>query len=507
MKNFFYEFRNSLKNRYALIISVVLVSAFVAYSIHVGEEYNASQPVSLETYGYGINQNGNLTASIQVLSQYGMPVAGSLVNVKNTHSLNLSGITNRAGFYNFTIVENSTLSNSSLYNGAGDYYEVTHFGQKVHGILEVYTQPINSYFYGKTANNSSEQASPRFRLIPVYLKQDATRIGVEIIHLSLGDNTTPPVYLYYHTGKLPVRDSPGENNSAPPNASDEKFIGKVYVNTVLILPLSNLSISNGTYYFFSLRTSSGKIISQLNTTLSNAIPSRNLSQFFIAEIEDNVNLLLPFLSLALSFISYGKDKTEGTIDSVLRLPITRRTLILSRYLASFVLLSISTVTALILSDLIYQYYFGEFLDLKTLLYCEWALLVIISSNLGIGYLLGRILNSEMNLLGSLFSIFIVLDLFWSYPGFSLIPEFVSYLLGIIPQSEALYHFYVVMYLINPTSYDILTQFILGIGNSAMTNYANSLFSQLTFIYIYFVVGALWSIVPILLMFGISKKRL
>ena len=61
--------------------------------------------------------------------------------------------------------------------------------------------------------------------------------------------------------------------------------------------------------------------------------------------------------------------------------------------------------------------------------------------------------------------------------------------------------------LNPTSYDILTQFILGIGNSAMTNYANSLFSQLTFIYIYFVVGALWSIVPILLMFGISKKRL
>src|SRR5579875_2192916 len=242
MKNFCYEFKNSLKNRYALIISVVLVSTFVVYSIHVGEEYAASQPVSLETYGYGINQDGNLTASILVISQYGMPVAGSLVNVKIAHSLNLSGITNRAGFYNFTIEENSTFLNSSLYNGTGDYYEVTYSGQEVHGILEVYTQPINSYFYGKTANNTSIQVSPRFRLIPVYLKQDATRIGVEIIHFSLRDNPTPPVYLYYHTGKLPVRDSPGENNSAPPNASDEKFIGKVYVNTVLILPLSNLSI-------------------------------------------------------------------------------------------------------------------------------------------------------------------------------------------------------------------------------------------------------------------------
>ena len=515
MKNFCYEFRNTLKNRYGLIISIMLVLTFVAYSVHVGEEYSANQPVSLETYGYGIKQNGNLTGSIQVLNQYGVPVAGSFVDVKNTHSLNLSGITNRAGFYNFTIVGSSTLLNESLCSGTGDYYEVTYLGQKVHGILKVYSPPINSYFYeklgnnctGATMNKTREQLIPRYKLIPVYLRDNVNRIGLEILHFSLGGNTTQPVFFYYHKGKYTVRDSLEENNSIALNTSNEKFIEKVSVNTISILPLTNLSISNGTYFYFSLYTRSGKLLSQLNITLSNAIPSRNLTQFFIAEIEDNVNLFLPFMALALSFISFGRDKTGGTMDSVLTLPITRRTLILSRYSASLVLLTISTITGLIFSDLIYYHYFGALLNLTTLLYCEWALFVIISSNLGLGYLLGRILNSETILFGSLFLIFIVLDLFWSSTRFSLIPEFVFYLLGIVPQSDALYHVYVIMYLINPTSYDILTQFILGTGNSAMSVYAYSLFSEMTFIHIYFVVGGLWVIVPILLMFGISKKRL
>ena len=126
-----------------------------------------------------------------------------------------------------------------------------------------------------------------------------------------------------------------------------------------------------------------------------------------------MGFLIPILAIFAGYLTYGRERTSGVLESVLKRPVTRGELISSRFASNAIAIMIAVGLSMIFSDLIIHHYFGMYLSTYFSLYFIWTYVVEGIAFLAIAYLFSHVVKSQGALLGGSIGVFVVFDLFWS----------------------------------------------------------------------------------------------
>ena len=214
-----------------------------------------------------------------------------------------------------------------------------------------------------------------------------------------------------------------------------------------------------------------------------------------------LGLLIPILAVFSGYLTYGKDRTSGVLESVLKRPVTRGGLIFSRFVANAVAIIIAVGVSMIISDLIIDHYFLMYLSDYFSLYFVWTYVVEGLAFLGIVYMFSHIVKSQGALLGASIAVFIVLDLFWS-----IIPVAILAALNVSSSSNAYVLGTIAFDYISPSGFSSLVQtmFTGKIGIISSVSIDPSSYGLVAPVLI--VVCLLWIAVPFAIAFNLARNR-
>ena len=164
---------------------------------------------------------------------------------------------------------------------------------------------------------------------------------------------------------------------------------------------------NGTrilYVPFAVTELYPAVTSSISITESNNI----LTGFF----QEIFGFLIPLVAIIQAYNSYGRDRISGVLDSVLVRPVSRLGLSLSKFISSFIALSVATLAGLGIDDIIAFYYTKSFVSSTLILPTALSLLVELGAFVGIVMLLSHVVRSSVALIGIGIGLFILFDFFW-----------------------------------------------------------------------------------------------
>ena len=214
-----------------------------------------------------------------------------------------------------------------------------------------------------------------------------------------------------------------------------------------------------------------------------------------------MGLLIPILAVFAAYLTYGKDRTSGVLESVLKRPVTRGSLIASRFTSNAISIFIAVGLSMIFSDLIINHYFGMYLSTAFSLYFVWTYLVEGVAFLAIIYMFSHIAKSQGAVLGAAIGIFVVMDLFWS-----IIPLAILSALKIASSSATYVYGLIAFDYASPSGYSSLVQtmFTDKIGLISAQTIEPTAFGIVAPILI--IAGILWMIIPFSISFVLAKYR-
>ncbi|MGC8609195.1 MAG: ABC transporter permease, partial [Thermoplasmata archaeon] len=232
-----------------------------------------------------------------------------------------------------------------------------------------------------------------------------------------------------------------------------------------------------------------------------AMTQRGLQSLVFLGTSEILGFLIPILAVFAAYLTYGKDRTTGVIESVIKRPITRGQLISSRFLSNSVAIIGSVALSVIIADLIIFHYFGMYLSPTFTLYFIWTYIVEGLAFLAVVYLFSHLVKSQGSLLGGAIGLFVVMDLFWS-----IIPVAILSALGISSTSNSYIITSIGFDYASPAGYSTLVQTLFtdrfGFITSMPIN--PSLFGITSPILI--IAGVLWMIIPFMAAYMLAIKR-
>ena len=153
-------------------------------------------------------------------------------------------------------------------------------------------------------------------------------------------------------------------------------------------------------------------------SLSNSV--QNVGQYvpptpealFTALSSSILSLVVPLMAVLVAYNSYGKDKANGVLESVLTRPVTRRGLGVARYVAVLLSIAIALVATMAIMEGISQAMIGKVLPFTFALYTVGALVVEAAAFAGLTMLISHAVRSAGGIIGIGIGLWVVLDFFW-----------------------------------------------------------------------------------------------
>lgn len=225
-----------------------------------------------------------------------------------------------------------------------------------------------------------------------------------------------------------------------------------------------------------------------------------LQTLVLTGIGTTLGLLIPILGIFTAYLTYGKDRQTGVLESVIKRPVTRQGLITSRFLANSVSIGVAVLISMLVGDLVIRYFFNMDLTLYFSLFFIWTYIVEGLSFLALMYMFSHIVRSQGALLGVAIALFIVMDIFWL-----IIPAAVLGGFGVSRVSSTYIYGNVAFGYASPAGYGGLVQFLftnhVGLLSTATVNPAAYGVTAPILI----VAGILWIMVPFTLAYYLSRK--
>lgn len=482
MKPIIYEIRRSLTSKFVIIMIVAIVglSSLLAY-----ESGSTFSPVSIPakpslTYGYYINGN-SLTVVGYDHNAYGSPFP----HVTDSFTYNGSvynATSGLSGFANVTIPIDPSATISLYVN-----YTYKEFRLPITTSLGRYSINTSITYSGlqMVSGLTSE----------IYNPTNKSDVGLELFYVG-PDGATAPSYTVY------IGNLSSSFLRSPTTDYTFKYVESGF--TVLnVFPDVSYSQKNITFAALAENAtgvpSSPKIIGPM--TFYSPITQSELQSLVFSGTSAILGFLIPILAVFAGYLTYGKDRTSGVLESVLKRPVTRGGLIFSRFVANAVAIIIAVGVSMIFSDLIIDHYFSMYLSDYFSLYFVWTYVVEGLAFLGIVYMFSHIVKSQGALLGASIAVFIVLDLFWS-----IIPVAILAALGVSSSSNEYVLGTIAFDYISPSGFSSLVQtmFTGKIGLISSISIDPSSYGLVSPLLI--LVGILWIAVPFAIAFNLARKR-
>ena len=486
MKPIFYEIRRVITSKSALVILVLMI-VFPALIAVSAASRNSSITLSVNSEAYGWGSNGTYNATVLLFNNYGSPVSGAAVSYY-VGGKNITVDTNAHGFANSTfrnITRNELGITSPNQTGYGLNY--SYRGGSQLGLppgdmqVAVYQNQTNPYFtnnilrtYGPSGAVNDTFSNSRYSFNTFSVQNSPQLTGILLTYNAAEIAKSPPVYLYYlplqnttnqfiETGS--VTYSSGMKNAPSPanyNESQMKLYSEYTSSPMIDIIPSNLTVhTNTTAYAFELFSSNGTELAWIELQLLISYSPSGVSQIFFTTDLPLLSFFVPLIATVSAYQTFGKDRASGAIASVIVRPISRRTLMASRFVSNVVSVTGASALALGITSLIYEHYLGIYIPASALILSLWSLLVMTGAFVGIVYLASMFLKSSGQIIGTSIGLFVVLVLLWVFP-LPIIPLMISSFLFRQPIGTFGYASSIIgLYYVSPAGFSSLTSYLSG----------------------------------------------
>ena len=481
MKPIAYEIKRTLTSKFVIIMIVAIVGLASLLAYESSSTFSPSPVSSRPSVVYGYYSSGsNLEMVGYAHNAYGNPVSKITVDyIYNGTSYNETSGPN--GFANATI----NIGTSHKANVSINYS------------YSVFRRPITSAQITKSISNTSIPSGLEI-ITGIVNPTNNTRFGFELFYVGSGGSAAPSINFYI--GSSSLNQTGIVSNS---NFSYKDISGFTVKN---IYPSVTYADHNNTYSAVATN-SKGSIISY--ATFGRGLPLTDYTPLTQSELQSLVfsgtseilGFLIPILAVFAAYLTYGKDRTSGVLESVLKRPVTRGGLITSRFTSNAISIFIAVAFSMIFSDLIINHYFGMYLSTSFSLYFIWTYLVEGVAFLAIVYMFSHIAKSQGAVLGAAIGVFVVMDLFWS-----IIPLAILSALKIASTTTTYVYATIAFDYASPSGYSSLVQtmFTNKLGLISAQTIVPSSFGITGPILI--IAGILWMIIPFAIAFTLAKTR-
>lgn len=413
MKPIAYEIKRTLTSKFVIILIVIIVglASLIAYesaksevptsssaqtSIYLNVGYYVSGS-TLHVVGLPVNNLGQPSIGIGSAS-LSYEYAGTYKNM----TLSSSGYANTT----FTITNNS---NTEL-NASFSYRLIRGFSNS----------------YQLTYNLNFSRGYSGISMIPVTDPSNSTITGMNLFYVGQNGTSAPSMSVFYYNG---TSDKPGQAFVLPAYFSSMNVSGFHDIN---VFPDFNAS----TYTYSSVRAvivSSKAIPSSFGSFSSPILPDygknfsvyvsfdssyhpltqKEVQSLIFTGVTSIITFLLAILAVFEGYLTYGKDRTSGVLESVIKRPVSRGALIGSRFTANAVSIALAVVLSMLSANFFIHYYLHLYLTTSFDLYFIWSFVVEGLAFLALVYMFAHIVKSQGALLGSAIGLFVVFGLFWT----------------------------------------------------------------------------------------------
>lgn len=465
-----------------LMVAIIGFSSLLAYETSVN--YNSSPFTSRApavSYGYYLS-GGNATIVTYSHDIYGQPYDNLNLYLLD-QGLNYAAVSGLDGFANVTLPYSATGTTSVVMN-----YTYTLFGTTLSSPKITVTISPLLQFTGYSISTGLVDS------------MNNSNIGFLVMYVGPNGSLSEPVNTFVGTY------SPGEtSNALVANATDDIAMSGFTVMSVFPqIPSSLLNQS----FALAIKNQSGAYV---HPTIDSAyflgrvsayvpITQTLLQNVVLSGIGTTLGLLIPILGIFTSYLTYGKDKVTGVLESVMKRPVTKQGIITSRFTANAFSIGISVILSMIIGDLIIIHFFGTGLSLYFSLFFIWAYMIEGLAFLSLMYLFAHIVKTQSFLLGIAISMFIIMDMLWL-----IIPAALLGGLG-IPRASSTYILGNVAFgYASPAGYGSLVQFYFTDHIGFLSNVSvNPAAYGVTEFYL-ILAGLLWVLVPYAITYYLARN--
>ena len=484
MKPFTYEVRRTLTSKFVILLIVAIIGLSTLLSYESAVNFNTTPLASRTpavTYGYYLS-GGNATIVTYAFDPYGQPYSDLNVNY-NDQGITYSSVSGASGFANVTLPYDATNNTAVSMN-----YSYTVFGTSFSSPkVTINISPLLPY-----AGYSISSG--------IISRENNSNIGFQVLYVGPNGSLSPQVTAYVGTYSL------GETSSyLISNATYEANLSDFSIVTVF--PHVPPDLLNRTFAIALIDSSGGYVHPSGNiayflgrASVYMPITQTMLQNLVLTGIGTTLGLLVPILGIFTAYLTYGKDRATGVLESVMKRPVTRQGIITSRFLANSVSIAFSVVVSTIIGDLMIRHFFGMDLSLYFSLFFIWTYIVEGLAFLALMYMASHLVRSQGFLLGIAISLFIVMDIFWL-----IIPAAVLGGFGVSRVSSAYIYGNVAFGYASPAGYGSLVQFYftnhVGFLSTVTVNPAAYGVTEWTLI----IAGIAWILVPFAIAYSLAKR--
>ncbi|EQD40835.1 hypothetical protein B1B_14777, partial [mine drainage metagenome] len=225
-------------------------------------------------------------------------------------------------------------------------------------------------------------------------KSSISNRSLAIIGVNVNNSIEYPLYAY----ALPLDEKSGTTIYLGTLGQKISLNGTIYAGKISspgyqVIPTNfgNKSVSGE--YLIYLVNSTNVIYAASTDSLYTTTTQTSVTTGFIAILSELFAFLIPLLAIFSAYLYYGKDKTNGTMESILPRPVTRGRLITSRFIANIITSLIAIGIGILVIDVLSSKYTGVLLPGYQLLELIWAYFVIAAAFIGLVYLITQLTKS------------------------------------------------------------------------------------------------------------------
>lgn len=517
---FLYELKRAFTGKTVIILVLVIVAFSYLSASSTAQTSAPGLNMVTNAYGYGSNETYHLV--VHAYGRYGTGINGAPVNITLGGGKFLAGFTDQSGYANFT-VRNTTLSKlepsstkgmNPAVNVATLLYNVSYTSGSSTSIssnyMSVYSNQTDSYFFNSEFLDKSPngtlynvtRSSGRYSINTLQVQGQPSRYALDMQYEGNVSITSGPVDIYYKSYQYQRINGGLEfgYNSSSLNETNMTFLGSYNGFVDKTVNPANLTNTNTSGFIFALFTPSGKILTSIafQVYIPSTVAQVN-SQFFGTEMTI-VGFFIPLMASLSAYFTFGKDKTSGVLESTLSRPVTRRSLILSRYVANITAVFAAAIASFAVSSVTFSYYEGQGLPLGSTVYGLFGILVSICAFVGIVYFASGMLRTQGQVLSVAIGIFFIFDFFWTNIIAPVIPFiFITAVLKTTSGSIAFLAGYITMFYFSPSGYMNIASYIVTGTTPFYVSSGSITMSQLGISTTKFITGGiLWIILPLIL---------
>ncbi|HLH86560.1 MAG TPA: ABC transporter permease subunit [Thermoplasmataceae archaeon] len=490
MKPIFYEIKRILSSKFVIVMIVAIIGLSSLLAYESGSTFTqVSVPNTPKiTVGFFL-QGNNITMVGYSFNGYGSPEKN--IHVDYTYNnITYSSTTSDTGFANVTFPFNPTKYGSTI---------TVNYSYRA---FRVSISSVFTYYVPANVTSSGLQIIP-----DIYNPSNDTKLGFLALYVGGNSKGAPNINFII----TPINASNKSQFKTSYLLEHPEFnISKSGFVVTTIFPDVTYADHNYSYAVAAVQNGSviqsafakGPEIGFVGTlTLYSPVTESKLEGLVNSGTSEILGFFIPILAVFSGYLTYGKDRTTGVIESVLKRPITRGGLISSRFLATSVAIVSAVIISMAIADLIIYHYFSMFLSTSFFLYFIWTYIVEGLAFLALVYVFSHLVSSQGALLGAAIAVFVVMDLFWS-----IIPLAVLAALGVSSSSNLYVQATVAFYYASPGGYSSLV-------NALRTNSIGSLFSISVNPALFGVTpalvitaGVLWIAIPFLIAYNLAVRR-